>query len=148
MKYQQLQYLPHHDFKRYTGVSPQTFDLMITCWNQYHFSGSDAGRPSKLSAPDQILVALQYWKEYRTYFHLSQDWGLSESTVCRIVHKVEKVLLDSGQFRLPGKKSLLQDSSRPDQVLTDVTETPIERPSKNQSEYYSGKKNNILSNAK
>ena len=140
MKYQQLQHLSLPDFKRYTGLSKQTFDLMITSWNQYYFSASDAGRPSKLSPQDQILLALQYWREYRTYFHLSQDWGLSESTVCRIVHKVETVLLDSGQFRLPGKKSLLQDESRPNKVTTDVTETPIERPSKNQKQYYSGKK--------
>lgn len=140
MKYQQLQHLSLHDFKRYTGISKSTFDLMITSWNQYYFSASDAGRPSKLSPQDQILLALQYWREYRTYFHLSQDWGLSESTVCRIVHKVEKVLLSSGQFRLPGKRSLLQDDSRPNQVITDVTETPIERPSKNQKQYYSGKK--------
>ena len=140
MKYQQLQSLNHADFKRYTGVSKPTFDLMITSWNQYHFSTSDAGRRSKLSPQDQILVALQYWKEYRTYFHIAQDWQISESTVCRIIHRVEKVLLDSGQFRLKGKKSLLQNSCKPNEVLLDVTETPIERPSKNQKEYYSGKK--------
>ena len=147
MKYKQLQHFTHADFKRYTGVSKQTFDLMIISWNQYYFSTSDAGRRSKLLPQDQILVALQYWKEYRSYFHIAQDWDISESTVCRIVHRVEKVLLDSGQFRLKGKKSLLQHDSKPEEILIDVTETPIERPLKNQKEYYSGKKNNILSNA-
>ena len=140
MKYIQLQHLKNADFKRYTGVSKPTFDLMISSWNQYYFSASDAGRRSKLSPPDQILVALQYWREYRTYFHISLDWGLSESTVCRIVHRVEKVLLDSGQFRLKGKKSLRQDDCKSNEVLLDVTETPIERPLKNQEQYYSGKK--------
>ncbi|WP_217652003.1 helix-turn-helix domain-containing protein, partial [Hydrococcus rivularis] len=28
------------------------------------------GRPSKLSAEDQILMTLEYWREYRTYFHI------------------------------------------------------------------------------
>jgi hypothetical protein len=54
----------------------------------------------KLSLEDQVLVALQYWREYRTYFHIAQDWQVSESTVCRVVHKVETILIRSGKFRL------------------------------------------------
>ena len=42
---------------------------------------------------DQVLICLQYWREYRTYFHIAQDWLLSESTVCRIVHRVETTLV-------------------------------------------------------
>ncbi|MCY7274181.1 MAG: transposase family protein, partial [Phormidesmis sp. CAN_BIN44] len=30
-----------------------------------------------------------YWREYRTYFHIGSSWGISESSVCRIVHWVE-----------------------------------------------------------
>ena len=48
--------------------------------------------------------------------------------------------MGSGHFRLPGKKCLVQGFGRPDVVVIDVTETPIERPSKGQKEYYSGKK--------
>lgn len=50
------------------------------------------GCPAKLNLEDQVLVALQYWREYRTYFHIASDWGVSESTVCRVVHKVETTL--------------------------------------------------------
>ncbi|WP_223280408.1 helix-turn-helix domain-containing protein, partial [Nostoc sp. PA-18-2419] len=44
------------------------------------------GYPNKLSLEDQALVCLQYWREYRTYFHIASEWEISESTVCRIVH--------------------------------------------------------------
>ncbi|QXE23889.1 transposase [Richelia sinica FACHB-800] len=27
------------------------------------------GRPGKLRIEDQLLMALEYWREYRTYFH-------------------------------------------------------------------------------
>ena len=111
-------------------------------------SHSNAGRPPKLYRPDQLLVALQYWREYRTYFHIAGDWGISESTVCRLVQQVEAALMNSGLFRLPGKKHLLQGFERPDVVVMDVTETPIERPKKGQKAYYSGKKRGILSNAR
>ena len=43
------------------------------------------GRPSNLIVEDRILVTLQYWREYRTYYHISKDWKVAESTVCRLV---------------------------------------------------------------
>lgn len=88
---------------------------------------------------DQVLVALQYWREDRTYFHIAGDWGVSESTVCRIVHKVEITLIGSGKFRLPGKKSLLMGQV-PETIVIDVTESPIEPPVRQQKQFYSGKK--------
>ncbi len=36
------------------------------------------GRPSKLIIEDQILLTLQYLREYRTYYHIGQDWKISE----------------------------------------------------------------------
>lgn len=89
---------------------------------------------------DRILVTLEYWREYRTYFHIGSSWGVSESTVCRIVHWVEDTLMRSRQFRLPGKKQLVRGFGKPKVVVVDVTETPIERPKRRQRQYYSGKK--------
>ena len=99
-----------------------------------------SGTPAKLSLEDQVLVSLQYWREYRTYFHIAQDWGVSEATVCRVVHKVETTLIRSGQFRLAGKKSLLRGELVPQTVVVDVTESPLERPQSGQKHFYSGKK--------
>jgi len=140
MNYEAAQTLNSKDFKRFTGVHKQTFKLMLKAWEQYHVSQSNAGRPPKLSRADQLLVALQYWREYRTYFHIAQDWGISESTVCRMVERVETALMHSGRFRLPGKKLLVQGFEHPEVVVIDVTETPIERPKVGQKQYYSGKK--------
>lgn len=140
MNYIKIQKLNAQDFKRFTGVHKLTFEIMLKAWEQYHVSQSNAGRPSKLGRPEQLLVALQYWREYRTYFHIAQDWEISESTVCRIVHRVETALIQSGRFRIPGKKYLMKSFGTPNTILIDVTETPIERPKKGQKKYYSGKK--------
>ena len=97
------------------------------------------GRKPKLIIEDQILMTLQYLREYRTYYHIGKDWKISESSVCRIVHKIENILIKSRQFRLPGKKELWQSSSDEELVVMDVMESQIERPKKRQKKFYSGK---------
>ncbi len=97
------------------------------------------GRKPKLIVEEQILMTLQYIREYRTYYHIGKDWKMSESNVCRIVHKIENILIKSRQFRLPGKKELWQSSSSEELVVMDVMESKIERPKKRQKQFYSGK---------
>jgi len=98
-----------------------------------------SGRKAKLIVEDQILMTLQYLREYRTYYHMGKDWKMSESNVCRIVHKIENILIKSREFRLPGKKELWQSNSSEELVIMDVMESPIERPKKRQKQFYSGK---------
>ena len=97
------------------------------------------GRPTKLIIEDQILLTLQYLREYRTYYHIGQDWKISESSACRIVLKIENILIQSRKFSLPGKKKLLDTSLNEELILMDVMESPIERPQKYQKSFYSGK---------
>ena len=89
------------------------------------------GRPPKLTIEDQVLLTLEYWREYRTQFHMAQRWGLSEPTVCRIITKVENLLKRCADFRLPGKKQLRESDHQLEVIIVDATETPIERPKKN-----------------
>lgn len=130
MRFLELQSLPPDQFKRFCGVSPPTFELMLSALQTAVEQRPKPGGPSKLSLADQLLLALQYWREYRTYFHLAQDWGVHESTVCRTVHKIESILITSGAFSLPGKKHLLQPGTELEVVVVDVGEHPIERPQK------------------
>ena len=89
---------------------------------------------------DQVLMTLEYWREYRTYFHIGQSWGVNESTAYRIICKVEGILSNSRTFTLPGKKKLQTSDSQIKVVVVYVTESPIERPKKNIHLFYSGKK--------
>jgi hypothetical protein len=56
------------------------------------------------------------------------------------VQWVEDQLMQSGQFRLLGKKALVRGFEVPEVVVIDVTESPIERPLRRQRAFYSGKK--------
>lgn len=81
------------------------------------------GRKAKLIVEDQILMTLQYLREYRTYYHIGKTWKISESNVCRIVHKIENILIKSHQFRLPGKKELWQLQRQEELLVMDVMES-------------------------
>ncbi len=79
---------------------------------------------------DQLLLTLYYWRHYRTQFDIGLEFGVLEATGCRTIDKVETVLVQSGQFRLPGKRQLQQAESEWEVVVVDVTEVAIERPKK------------------
>jgi hypothetical protein len=127
MRYETIEHRNDNEFKRLTGIQRETFGLMLKVVEK---GLRNFGRPSKLSRADQLLLTLRYWREYRTEFHIAQSYGISESTVCRTIQKVENALVRSGQFRLPGKKALQASHTIFEVVLVDVSEQPIERPKK------------------
>lgn len=139
MKYCQIKRLSSTRFKRITGVNRRTYQLMVRQVKGKKAEHKKLGRPPELIIEDQVLVALQYWREYRTYFHIGSDFGIAESTACRIVHKIENILIKSRIFSLPGKKKLLEPSGLEDVVVMDVMESPIQRPQRHQKAFYSGK---------
>lgn len=131
MTYADLKDLKPTDFKRFCGVKPHTFAAMVEALRERERQKKKKGRQAELSLEDQLLLSLQYLREYRTYFHLSLSWGVSEATVCRTVHRVEKALINANCFHLPGKKRLQAADHQFEVVIIDASETPIERPQKN-----------------
>lgn len=131
MLYQQLKVLNPSAFRRACGVKCETFKAMVEVLNPDLERHGKRGGQNSLSVEDQLLIALQYWREYRTQFHIGLEFGVSEATVSRTIEKVEALLVKSGRFRLPGKRQLQQDESSWEVVVIDVTEVPIERPKKN-----------------
>lgn len=131
MSYEQIKNLRPVDFKRYCGVKPHTFHKMVEVFAEYlQQTRIKAGRPPKLSVEDQVLMTLEYWREYRTYFHIAKSWGIAESNVSRIIRRVEDVLSQSKAFPLPGKRKLQAANHEIKFIVVDVAETPIERPKK------------------
>jgi transposase len=139
-KYERALQLNQAQFRRKTGVDPETFAQMEAVLHEREASKRKSGRPPSLSVGTQLLLTLEFWREYRTYFHLGQDWEIHETTVGRTVVRVEEALLKSGRFSLPGKKALKDPDTVFASVVVDVSEVPCERPKKKQQEWYSGKK--------
>jgi hypothetical protein len=106
MRYKKALQLTNSDFKRLYGVSKETYKIMIQEVAKERLG--KRGSPSKLLIADQILLTLQYLREYRTFFHLATDWGVHESTAWRIVKRIEDILVNSEKFRLPSQRQWQQ----------------------------------------
>ena len=129
-KYTTISELSHSKFKRCTGVSKFVFEIMVLIINDYNKKHKKKeGRNANLSIEDQLLLLLEYYREYRTFFHLGLSYGLDESNAHRTIIKLENILITSGYFRLDGKK-VLTSAKKIKEILIDVTELPAQRPKK------------------
>jgi hypothetical protein len=130
-KYDRIKNLADDEFRRLTGVKRPTFEAMVLILKEAELKKNRfGGKPHRLSIEDRLLMALEYLREYRTYFHLGQSYGMSESACWRSCRWIEDVLIKSKQFSLPGKKALLKSDMDYEVILIDASESPIERPKK------------------
>jgi len=144
MKFEQIKEESPEGFRRLTGIKRTTFDVMANILSKADaILKSQGGKPNKLTIEDRLLMALEYLREYRTYFHISRSYGISESACYRNIRWVEDTLIKNGKFSLPGRKALLKSDIEYEIVLIDATETPIERPKKNKSIFIPVKKRDI-----
>jgi hypothetical protein len=129
--YTRLERLPAAHFKRQTGVSPTTFSAMVEVVRPVLAQRQLRGGPRFThSTEDMILMALTYWREYRTYFHLAHDYHISESQCFKLIKRIESILIKDARFHVQGKKTLLNKSLPDGHIVVDVAESPIERPKK------------------
>ena len=144
MKFETVKDLDDEKFRRLTGVKRSTFDKMVGILDDSIKNRKvNSGRKKKLSIENSLLMTLEYIREYRTYFHVSQSYGVSESSTYKTIRWVENTLIKHPDFALPGRKALLKSDIEYDVVLIDATETPIERPKKSKGIFIQGKRKNI-----
>jgi hypothetical protein len=142
MRYETVKKLKGEGFRRLTGVQRETFEGMATLLGEAKRKQKAAGgKPNLLTIEDQLLMTLGYWREYRTYFHIAQTYGISESAAYRNIRWCENTLAHSKAFRLPGRKAAVASDRVFDVVLIDATETPIERPQKDKGDITQAKRN-------
>lgn len=131
MKFEAVKGLDAEKFRRLTGIKRTTFDKMVDILKQAVKSRkTNKGRKKKLSIENMLLMTLEYLREYRTYFHISQSYAVSESNAYKTVKWVEDTLIKHPDFALPGRKALLKSDMEYEVVLVDASESPIERPKK------------------
>lgn len=144
MKFEKISNYPDGNFRRITGVKRKTFEKMVEIIAiADKKKKAKGGRPNVLSIEDRILMTLEYLREYRTYAHIAASYGLSESNAFENIRWIEDILVKSEEFRLPGKKALKKSENEFEVILIDATESPIERPKKNNGNITQGRKRDI-----
>jgi hypothetical protein len=145
MRHESLKDFKDEDFRRLTGVKRTTFQKMIEILCEAEFNANIKGGPRRLlTMEDRLLMALEYLREYRTYFHVASGYGISESACYRNIKWIEDTLVKHPDFALPGRKALLKSDTEYEVVLIDASESPIERPKKNKNIFTQEKRNDIL----
>ena len=101
---------------------------------------SNRGLVSEFSLANQLLLTLEYLRQYPTFISLGFSYGISESYANKIYHKIRAILADEIGLVNPEKLKYKHLKTG----IIDVTVQPIERPGKEQERYYNGSKKNIL----
>ncbi len=144
MRWETISQLSPDEFRRLTGVKRQTFEAMVRLLeDSRQEKKARGGRPHKLGVEETLLMALEYLREYRTYFHISKSYGISEGYTYKLIRWVEDTLIKSRLFSLPGRKALLKSDVEYEVILVGASETPIQRPKKNNAISTQGKRKDI-----
>jgi DDE superfamily endonuclease/Helix-turn-helix of DDE superfamily endonuclease len=152
-------------FKSFTGLSVQEFDdiydkKLAKKYAKYEIQRLSkridrkrdigAGRPFKMDLRDRFLMLLVYYRLYITYTLSGFLFDLDQSTVCRDIQKIEKLIREC--VPIPQKiYNITKRLKTPEEVeqyfpgflsFIDSTEQQIPRPvdKKRRKVYYSGKK--------
>ena len=94
------------------------------------------GKKSEVALTDRLLLTFTYLRHYPTFARLGLGFGISESYANKLYHQILDVLVKV--LSVKNRKHLLESNLQA--IVIDVTEQPIERPTKGQRAYFSGKK--------
>lgn len=145
MKSKQIFILEDEKFRRLTGIKRATFKKIVEILQEADKNKrSKGGRKSKVSIEEQLLMTLEYIREYRTYFHIGQSYGISESSAYKAVKWVEDTLIKHPDFSLPSRKALSKSDIEYETILIDTTESPIQRPKKDKNITIQSRRRDIL----
>ena len=113
MKQDKIKNPGEEEFRRLTGIKPETFEKMLEILSDAdRKKKARGGRRNKLHLGEQLLVTLEYIRECRTYFHIVKSYDLSESTVYKTVRWVGDTPIKHPVFTLPGRKRFINDIAK------------------------------------
>ncbi len=145
MKFEKINKLESEEFRRLTGIKRSTFKRMVEILIEEEIKKkARGGKPNKQCMEDRLLMALEYLREYRTYFHIAQSYGVSESACYRNIRWIEETLVKDPDFALPGRKELLKSEMGYEVLVIDATETAVERPKKSRGSFTQERRKSTL----
>ena len=140
--YEKIKKLGEQEFKLITGVTKEVFNTMLEVLRKKYAEEHARGGQPGMGVELRLTLALEYWREYRSFRHMANDHQIGKTIINKAVIWVEDVLSESDEFKLKELKERFKpgEDAPIEVVLIDVEEQPIERPKYNQQDSYSGKK--------
>jgi hypothetical protein len=139
--YEKIDELEAKEFKLITGVTREVFEKMLAVLREEYAKDQVGNGQPGLPVEARLMIALEYWREYRSQRHMAVAHGVSKSTINQAILWVEERLIGREEFKLGELKERFKpEESEIKIIMVDVTEQPIERPVHEQEKPYSGKK--------
>lgn len=136
--------LKDEDFKLHTGLKKKVFLKMLEYLKQEYDKDHEKGSNKGIGVTCRFVLAITYWRDYRPMRQMGLDYDVSKSTVCDSIKWVETILEKWDEIQLSDIKKEIEKAERDGikvtTIIGDVEEQPIERPTVNQENSYSGKK--------
>ena len=141
-KFNSAALLRKRQFQRLTGVEPPLFLEMVkrvrSCWQARVVDPKDrSGRPWGIGGlEDHLLVLLILYRCAITQDFLGLLYGVDKAAISRALHRIEPIVAQV----LGVKRTIRVSAEEAEALIVDATEQPIQRPSRKQRCWYSGKK--------
>jgi hypothetical protein len=141
-------------YKAATALSKEQFETLLSVFKKLYIPKQAApyGKHSEpvLTDPSEALFfILHYYKAYPSLENIGLYFGFSQFTASHYIQRLSPVLKACLAVHQPLQACLFKDQQAfeqafadVDEIFMDVTEIPVERPSKDekQKELYTGKK--------
>lgn len=136
MIFENLKKLKNKEFYRYFGIKRFHFNEMLEKLIEIEKLEKIKGRKNKLTVEERLMMTLEYWKEYYTFFQMSIKYKISTSSCFRNINWIENTLsqhADYQSLKEKYKSKIDKKQENPNEFqfyLIDSTEIEIERPTK------------------
>ena len=108
LSYMSKKKISEENFRRSTGVKINTVSYLLKKLKSV-IPEKKCGPRNKLSLRRQLLLTLDYWRNYSSLLETGKRFGISEATACRTYKFIEDSLAKAGLCKLPGKKGFTTD---------------------------------------
>jgi hypothetical protein len=105
---------------------------------------SKRGLNAEFTFENQFLLTMEYLRGYQTFDVLAFSYGISKSYAFKTFEKIFRLLSEIFALKNPKKISFKTVKK----AIVDVSCQPIERPKKEQTDYYNAHKKTILQKSK
>ncbi|CAM0116953.1 transposase family protein [Rhabdochlamydiaceae symbiont of Dictyostelium giganteum] len=129
MEYERVKKFSDKDFRRFTGMQRSAFEKMIEILQEANLK-----KKSQLPVGDQLLMALEYIRQHRTYLHIAVDYGVSETVARKMIHWVEDTLIQDPVFASLKNKVRLKSDIEYEVFVIKDTKTLLEYFEENEME--------------
>ena len=92
--YEKIEKLSEKEFKLITGVTRKEYEEMLEVLQERYREDHAQGGQKGISVELRLTLALEYWREYRSFRHMANDHQIKRSVINRAVIWVEDVLGD------------------------------------------------------